>query len=239
MTARGAAAAPETVGRRVLLLPGLWMPRASMRWHAHRLRQAGYAPHLFGYAPVTRGPDAVIPALAEALRTPTDVVAHSLGGLLALRTLQRYPDLPVGRVVCLGSPLAGSAAAGGLANRALGAACLGRSADLLRAGCPDWQGNAQVGVVAGAQPLGLGQFFGHFPGPNDGTVAVEETRLSGLADHTVIPTSHSGLLFSEDASKLALRFLGEGRFAVGRGASGAEGRPARGVIDSTRPPTGL
>lgn len=232
------AADEASNGRRVLLLPGLWMPRASMRWHAHRLRQAGYSPHLFGYAPVTRGPDAVIPALAEALRTPTHVVAHSLGGLLALRTLQRYPDLPVGRVVCLGSPLAGSAAAGGLASRALGAACLGRSADLLRSGCPDWQGSAQVGVVAGEQPLGLGQFFGHFPGPNDGTVAVEETRLSGLADHAVIPTSHSGLLFSEEAAQLALSFLGEGRFAA-QAQPTAAGGAARSVTDSTRPPSGL
>lgn len=212
MSLRGTAPVEGAARRRVLLLPGLWLPRASMRWHANRLRQAGYAPHLFGYAPVTRGPDAVIPALAEALRTPTDVVAHSLGGLLALRTLQRYPDLPVGRVVCLGSPLAGSAAADGLASRALGAACLGRSADLLRAGCRDWQGRAQVGVVAGDRPLGLGQMFGRFPGPSDGTVAVTETRLPGLSDHTVIPASHSGLLFSEEAAQLALQFLGEGRF---------------------------
>jgi pimeloyl-ACP methyl ester carboxylesterase len=212
MTPRATAANQAGAVRRVLLLPGLWMPRASMRWHAHRLRQAGFVPRLFGYAPVTRGPDTVIPALAEALRTPTDVVAHSLGGLLALQTLQRYPDLPVGRVVCLGSPLAGSAAAAGLASRALGAACLGRSADLLRAGCADWHGHAQVGVVAGDRPLGLGQLFGAFPGPSDGTVAVDETRVPGLADHTVIATSHSGLLLSEEASELAMRFLGEGRF---------------------------
>lgn len=238
MTARGAAAAPGAAGRRVLLLPGLWMPRASMRWHAHRLRQAGYAPHLFGYAPVTQGPDAVLPALAEALRTPSDVVAHSLGGLLALRTLQRYPDLPVGRVVCLGSPLAGSAAAGGLANRALGAACLGRSAELLRTGCPAWQGAAEVGVVAGEQPVGLGQFFGRFPGPSDGTVAVEETRLPGLADHAVIPTSHSGLLFSEAAARLALSFLGEGRFTAPSPPAGD--RPAgRSGPHSARPRAGL
>lgn len=237
MRAHGAAAGAEPAGRRVLLLPGLWMPRASMRWHAHRLRQAGYAPHLFGYAPVTRGPDAVIPALAEALRTPADVVAHSLGGLLALRTLQRHPGLPVGRVVCLGSPLAGSAAAGGLASRALGAACLGRSAELLRSGCPDWRGSAEVGVVAGEQPFGLGQFFGRFPGPNDGTVAVAETRLPGLADHAVVSTSHSGLLFSEEAARLALSFLGQGRFA-GRPLPGADGA-ARTVTGSTPPPTGL
>lgn len=238
MSVAGRAAPAARPRRRVLLLPGLWMPRASMRWHAHQLRQAGYAPQLFGYAPVTRGPDSVIPALAEALRTPTDVLAHSLGGLLVLRTLQLHPELPVGRVVCLGSPLAGSAAASGLASRALGASCLGRSAELLRSGCPDWAGHAQVGVVAGDRPLGLGQFFGRFPGPSDGTVAVTETRLPGVADHVVVPASHSGLLFSDDAARLALQFLGQGRFA----AAPAPGPgTARGQVadQSTPPPTGL
>ena len=93
-------------------------------------------------------------------------------------------------------------------------------------------------MVAGEQPLGLGQFFGHFPGPNDGTVAVAETRLSGLADHAVIPTSHSGLLFSEEAARLALSFLGEGRFAP-QARPTPDGGVAGSVTDSTRPPAGL
>ena len=74
--------------------------------------------------------------------------------------------------------------------------------------------------------------------PNDGTVAVEETRLSGLADHAVIPTSHSGLLFSEEAARLALSFLGEGRFAP-QARPTPDGGVAGSVTDSTRPPAGL
>ena len=48
--------------RRVVLLHGLWMPRASMRWMAARLRDAGYAPSLFSYATVSGGPEAAVPA---------------------------------------------------------------------------------------------------------------------------------------------------------------------------------
>ena len=39
---------------------------------------------------------------------PVALVGHSLGGLVALEALRRQPDLPVSRVVCLGSPLRGS-----------------------------------------------------------------------------------------------------------------------------------
>lgn len=199
---------------RVLLLHGLWMPRASMRWHAHRLRTAGYRPHLFGYATVAGGFRAALPGLLAQLQEPTDIVAHSLGGLVAVRTLQAHPDLPVRRIVCLGSPLCGSAAAGGMARMPLGARSLGRSATLLRRGCRPWTGSAQLGMIAGDAPLGLGRFFGRFTGPSDGTVAVAETRLDGLADHLVLPVSHSGMLLAPEVSRQVLHFLANGRFAA-------------------------
>ena len=153
-----------------------------------------------------------MPRLAAMLRDGADVVAHSLGGLVTLTALQREPELPVQRVVCLGSPLCGSAAAKGLSARHAFAATLGRSADLLRSGCQPWDGEAQVGVVAGRTPLGLGQFFGSLRDVSDGTVAVAETRLAGLADHVVVPASHSGLLLSPLAAAQAVAFLRSGRF---------------------------
>ena len=44
-------------------------------------------------------------------------------------------------------------------------------------------------------------------------MAVAETRLPGLADHVVIDASHSGLLVSAEAARLAVGFLRDGRFA--------------------------
>ena len=120
--------------------------------------------------------------------------------------------LPVERVVCLGSPLCGSAAAARLAGHAWSAPYLGRSARLLRKGRRSWSGPAAVGMIAGNMPLGLGRYFGRFDGANDGTVAVEETRLAGLADHVVIATSHTGLLLSPLAVRLAVEFFRHGRF---------------------------
>ncbi|MCO5095759.1 MAG: alpha/beta fold hydrolase [Xanthomonadaceae bacterium] len=200
--------------RHVVLLHGIWMVGATMQWFGARLRAAGHATETFGYHSVVGGPDDAVPRLAGQLRDggPADIVAHSLGGLVALQALSLQPDLPVGRVVCLGVPLCGSAAAAKLAQQPLGALWLGRSAGLLREGCATWPARFEVGMVAGSLPHGLGALVARFDGENDGTVAVEETRSPQLADHVVVPSSHSGLIFSGEVVRQALAFLERGRF---------------------------
>lgn len=199
--------------RRVVLLHGIWMPGVVMAWIAARLREAGFDCETFGYYGVARGPDEAFPRLVDTLqRAPAHVVAHSMGGLIALEVLRQNPQLPVPRVVCMGSPLSGSGAAQGMRRRAWAAATLGRAGGLLEQGFDAWRGPAQVGSIAGTAPHGLGHLFGHFEGPHDGSVAVAETRLPGLADHAVVAASHSGMLFSAEAAQLAIRFLREGRF---------------------------
>jgi pimeloyl-ACP methyl ester carboxylesterase len=196
--------------KRVLLLHGLWMPALAMRRLASRLRAAGFAPTTFAYASVTGGPEHAIPRLCARIGTePAHIVGHSLGGVIALQALCEMPTLPVARVVCLGSPLRGSGAA---VHLPLARWLLGRSAALLCQGLPCWQGRAEVGVIAGRLPLGVGALLGHLQGPHDGTVAVEETRIEGLADHVVVPASHSGLLFSGEAAAQTVAFLRAGRF---------------------------
>jgi hypothetical protein len=67
-------------------------------------------------------------------------------------------------------------------------------------------------MVAGTLPLGLGQFLGRFDGPSDGTVALAETRLEGIADHLVVRTSHTGLVLSPHVAQAVGMFLRDGRF---------------------------
>ena len=198
---------------RVVLLHGLWMPGASMQWFATKLVAAGFAPEIFAYHGVAEGPETAIPRLIALLETgETHIVAHSLGGLIALQALFEAPQLPVKRVVCLGSPLTGSGAAAGMLRWAPAAAVFGRSATLLQQGVECWQGRAEVGVIAGRVPHGLGALFAGFADEHDGTVAVVETRLTGLTDHVVIDASHSGLLFSLEAAAQTAAFLREGHF---------------------------
>lgn len=191
-----------------------------MAWLAARLRQAGFQCDTFAYHGVTRGPEEAIARLREVLaQGPTHVVAHSLGGLVALACLLEHPQLPVQRVVCLGSPLRGSGAAHGMRRRAWAAATLGQAAELLEHGFEGWRGTAELGVIAGSVRHGLGHVFAGFDGDHDGSVAVAETQLPGAADHAVVAASHSGMLFSEEVARLVVRFLRDGRFGPGAGAT--------------------
>ena len=49
--------------------------------------------------------------------------------------------------------------------------------------------------------------------------AHDEKLYAAGADHVVIPTSHTGLLFSPEAVRLAVGFFHQGRFEA-RGTSG-------------------
>ncbi|MBL8263284.1 MAG: alpha/beta fold hydrolase [Xanthomonadaceae bacterium] len=199
----------------VLLVHGIWNARHWLAPFAARLRRHGMVPKLFGYASVVAGPEAGAERLIDLLsRRPTPLlVGHSLGGLVILEALRRAPDLPVDRVVCLGSPLNGSAVAAALGERRGLSWALGRSRDLLVRGCPPWTGRAEVGVVAGDHARGVGGLFTRMDGPSDGTVALSETRLPGIADHCVVPASHTGLVLSDEAARRAANFLRHGRFS--------------------------
>lgn len=205
----------------VILLHGLWMRGFSMLALRRALLEAGYAVHGFEYASVVEQPQRSIARLRETMRSLkakrggthcVHLVGHSLGGIIALRSAAGGDDLPDGRVVCLGTPLSGSAAARHLSHWPAGQMLFGRSAGSLLDGVAAWNGEREVGVIAGCVPHGLGAWLGHFEGAHDGTVAVAETRLPGIADHCVVHASHTGLLFSTAAARQAIAFLRHGHF---------------------------
>ncbi len=205
----------KTTGPNLLLIHGLWMRSISMRWLATRLRSQGFAPRHFGYYSLLQDTDAVVARLADALRAEPGmhVLAHSLGGLLAVRAVALAGVERVGRVVCLGSPLAGSGAASGLVARLpAGAQLVGRNRQLLLAGIEQVPDGLALGMIAGVRPRGLGALMVRWDGPHDGTVAVAETQVSGLRDHLLVDASHSGLLFSDAVARQSAGFFRRGRF---------------------------
>lgn len=199
----------------MVLLHGVWMRGLTLVPLARRLQARGFIPHRFDYASLLAGPAPSADRLAAYLGSlgpgPVHLVGHSLGGLVALETLGSYQGLPPGRVVCLGSPLAGSGAARGLARHHL-SALLGRSGTLLRSGLHELPRGREVGVLAGSRAAGLGRLFNDAPAPGDGTVCIWETQLPGLADHRVLPVSHTGLILSRDVASLTAEFLRHGHF---------------------------
>jgi hypothetical protein len=200
----------------VILLHGLWMRGFAMGVLSHRLTEEGFQVHRFEYMSVASPPEKAIARLRDriAALAPATVhlVGHSLGGILALLACTGEDGLPPGRIVCLGSPLNGSAAARGLTGHWGGDMLLGRSRELLEQGLQCWEGRREVGMVAGRMPVGLGGILGSLDVENDGSVSVSETRLAGLADHCTVETTHTGLLISVDVARQVVAFLRSGRF---------------------------
>lgn len=203
----------------VILLHGLWMRGFALLMLHRRLMEAGFRVHRFDYMSVAQTQQRILGSLEERVQElaqnapAVHLVGHSLGGLLALQACASDASLPRGRVVCLGSPLKGSAAARRFAGMGRGGeVLLGHNRELIEHGFDRWNGSRQVGVVAGRLPLGLGSVLGQFEGDNDGCVTVEETRLPGIADHCVVETNHTGLLFSQEAARQVTEFLHQGHF---------------------------
>ncbi len=199
------------------MVHGLWLNGLEFFLLRDRLRDAGYAPAVFRYPSTHAALGEVAAALADRLRAfgaPVHVVAHSLGGLVALETFATQGDLPAGRVVLLGSPVQGSRAAKSIAGWSFGPRILGPLAveALTRPRDRRWRGPREIGVIAGSRSAGLGRLFASLPQPNDGTVCVDETRLPGAAAHRVLDVSHTGMLMSAAVAASAVKFLEAGSF---------------------------
>jgi len=189
---------------------------------ARRLqRESGMPVHAFRYRSVSETMPEVIARLNAFVRglgaERLHLVGHSLGGLVIYRLLEKYPDLPPGRVVFLGTPAVSSRAAV-LATRRIrwAVSLLGRcvAEELLTSHARRWSAERPLGLVAGTRPMGMGQFFARFDEDCDGTIAVSETRLPGATDHITLPVSHMGMLLSGRVARETWSFLQSGRFSI-------------------------
>lgn len=211
----------------VVTVHGLWMRAAAMAILRRRLAPHGLAIHEFDYPSVTGSLADNARALADYVDSldgkTIHLVGHSLGGVVIRAMLDLHVPARLGRVVCLGSPLRGSRTGRRLARVPGGRPMIGSSlADLhARGGFETWPPAVAAGSIAGSMPFGFGLLFGPFFAPNDGTVAVAETRVEGLADHVVLPVSHMALLWSERVADEVEHFLLHGRFRGGERARSA------------------
>jgi pimeloyl-ACP methyl ester carboxylesterase len=201
----------------IVLVHGLWMKGLEMTLLRRRLQARGYRVYQFSYHTVGRDLAANAERLNNYLNKQVEgetvhLVAHSLGGLVVRRLLHDFPLQRPGRVVTLGSPHQGSYVAQRASRSGLLRRLLGMSLPALLGEVPPWDARRELGSIAGTLSVGLGWIFRGLPHPNDGTVAVAETRLEGARDHLLLRASHMALLFSRDAAFQVDYFLQQGEF---------------------------
>lgn len=205
----------------VVVIHGLWMNGIECGLLRRRLsNEHGFDTCLYGYRTVREGIAENIGKLGDFLKAiqseTIHLVGYSLGGVLALNYLHATDtvDPRISRVVCIGSPLTGSQAAQGFLRLPWGTEFLGKMMqdNVIENPMTEYTGQIDVGVIAGSLGYGAGQFFNNLNKPHDGTVAVSETRLPGIADHVEVHATHLGLLFSRTATMQTAQFLRHGEF---------------------------
>jgi pimeloyl-ACP methyl ester carboxylesterase len=184
---------------RILLVHGLGRTPLSLFGLAAHLRRAGHHTRFFGYSPTLEPVPRIVRRLAARLRElarrgqPVGLVGHSLGGLFLRLALADVPELRVHRLVLLGSPNPPARAAV-LTSRLF-------PFRLLTRGCGRFLCTSDAvpvpavpyTLVAGtAGPTGRWSAFGNEP--NDGLVAVAETRMVPTDAPVLVPALHTFLM---------------------------------------------
>jgi triacylglycerol lipase len=219
------AEVPRAVRARdtVVLLHGLSRTERSMKRLETALSQAGYEVVNIGYPagkrPIEDLSDDLDVRLAEIRESPdrrVHFVTHSFGGILLRYYLKENPLPNLGRVVMLSPPNGGSEMADLLTRMPL----------VRKTGGPNRRrlgtGPADIPALLGSVDFDLGVITGNrsynplfsslIPGPDDGVVAVERAKVTGMTDFLVVPKTHTFIMNGRKVIEQTLKFLRDGSF---------------------------
>ncbi|QQG35793.1 MAG: alpha/beta fold hydrolase [Micavibrio aeruginosavorus] len=211
----------------VVILHGIARTNKSMIKIEKALRDAGYNAISITYPSTEKDVDELAQWLHQNYLTAkfwennrrVHFVTHSMGGLVTREYLEKYrPAIPyrhLGRVVMLAPPHQGSEVADLLDQNWLYQMYYGPAGQDLTTDAqksPHPRPYYDLGIIAGNKewPYFAAAFV--VPGPGDGRVAVEKTRLPGMADHIIVNATHTFIMNDEPAIKQALYFLTHGEF---------------------------
>jgi len=202
----------------VIIIHGLWMHGLIMTLLARRIARESYAAHTYSYSSMrlTLSENAErFARYCESFAAPrVHIIAHSMGGLVALKMLEMHPQVRCGRLVLLGTPYTGSFAAQRLARWPGGRSLLGRSiAEWLQSPRPVPDGCTDIGVIAGTRGHGLGRLIApDLPPPHDGVVTLAETVIPGVTRRIELKVGHTRMLASREVARQCCAFLRNGQF---------------------------
>ena len=211
-------------GECVILLHGLARTSGSMEKIETRLIEEGYSVANIDYPSrefaiekladiaVTQGLDVCRKMNAESIH----FVTHSLGGILVRQYLAEHKIQELGRVVMLTPPNQGSNVVdkfSGLPGYELLYGPAGYQLGKDDRSIPLQLGpaNFEVGIIAGNRTVNF-ILSTAFDEPNDGKVAVEDTKLRGMKDFIVVHHSHPFIMKSDEVIDLIVHFLRYGYF---------------------------
>ena len=206
---------PSEEKETVILLHGMGRSRLSMVVLSHRFKQAGYRTLNFPYSQMGSSlnelSDKLKGFIQERVNTPRyHLVAHSLGNVIIRNAFRKEWPTGLGRIVMLAPPNQPADLAKRFKKNLIYRLFTGDSGQKLSE--EEFYADLPVpevdfGVIAGDKGQKLS-----FAEPNDGLVAVKETKLEGMKDFIVLQHAHTFIMNCRDTFEHCKSFIETGNF---------------------------
>jgi len=204
----------------IVLVHGIWMKGFEFAYLSHHLKKQGFNVYRFSYSSLFKTPEQNAERLYQLVsslkESEINLIAHSLGGIVVSHLFSKHRLSSASKIIMIGTPLKGSAAAHYLSQRWWLKWLLGKSTVKgLLGDAPVWNSEYDLCMIAGDKGIGMGVLLARksMQELNDGTVNLSETILEPTSDsyqcteHHIVSHSHFALLWSKEVALLVLKYL--------------------------------
>ncbi len=200
-----------------VLVHGIWMQGVFMKVMGKMLESRGFRTHSVSYDFLNNSPEENAASLYDDIgllgARNINLVGHSLGGIVILHLLHKFPDLAIDKVVLIGSPVKGSAVARRFHDNPMLRPLLGKAVEKgLLGGAPEFSCQRPLGIITGSGKLGIAALLYPMGDDSDGVVRESETLIESASDRISLPLSHSTMIFSRRCTDYVAQFLLTGKF---------------------------